>query len=98
MHLVGFAERHANIAGERIIAGHAFVGAFENDDVLLAAQRIDNRRFGEGANDVDVDRAGFGVALVAQVIAGGFDVFRRATERDENGIGVFGLIFGNQMI
>src|SRR5688572_17769876 len=35
--LVGLAQRHANVARERIVARKSFVRAFEDDDVLLAA-------------------------------------------------------------
>ena len=40
-----------------IVTGHGFVGALEDDDVLLAGQCLDNRRFRERANDVEVDGA-----------------------------------------
>src|SRR5262249_39649991 len=53
---------------------------------------------GERANDVDVNRADFGVALIAQIIASGFDVVRGAAERDEHGIGIVGLVFVNQTV
>ena len=86
------AERDADVAGQRIVAGDAFVGAFEDDDVLFAAQRVDDRRFGERTNHVDVNRADLGIALFAQIIARGFDVVRRATERDENRVRIVALI------
>src|SRR5215469_5885763 len=33
--LVRLAQRHTDVARERVVAREAFVGAFENDDVLL---------------------------------------------------------------
>ena len=50
-------ERGANVAAQRIVAGESFVGALEDDDVLLALERGDDGRLGEGANHVDVDGA-----------------------------------------
>ena len=54
-HFLTLAQRGADVAGQRVVAGHALVGALENNDVFLAAQRLDDRRLGEGADDVDVD-------------------------------------------
>ena len=77
---VGLAQGHTNVTGQRVVAGQAFVGPLEDDDARLAAQRLDDGLFREGANDVDVDRADLCVALVAQVIAGRLDVLGRAAE------------------
>ncbi len=95
---IGLAQRDADVARERIVAGHAFVGAFENDDVLLAAQRVDDGGFGERTNDVDVNGTDLGVALVAQVIARGLDVVRGATERDENRVGIVAFVLRQQSV
>ena len=85
-------ERGADVAAERVVAGEGFVGALEDDDVLLALERFDDGRLGEGANDVDVDGADFDAAGLAQVVDGGFDVFRGGAEGDEDGFGVVGLV------
>src|SRR5438105_2131950 len=37
-------------------------------------------------------------ALAAQIIAAGLDVLRRTTERDKDGVGILGLVFGDEMI
>src|ERR1044071_1356185 len=34
---VGFAEGNTNVAGQRIVTGHALVGSFQDDDVFLSA-------------------------------------------------------------
>lgn len=86
-------EGGADVAAERVVASEAFIGAFENDDVLFAAKSIDDGSFREGANDVDVNGADRGEALFAEVIDGGFDVFGSAAERDENRFGVGGFVF-----
>ena len=54
-HFLTLAQRGADVPGQRVVAGHALVGALENNDVFLASQRLDDRRLGEGADDVDVD-------------------------------------------
>ena len=95
---VGLAQGDADVARQRIVARHAFIGAFEDDDVLLAAQRVDDGRFRERADDVDVDGADLRVALLAQVIACGLDVVRGATERDEHRVGIVALVLVNQAI
>ena len=92
------AQRGADVAGQRVVAGHALVGALENDDGFLAAQRLDDRRLGEGAYDVDVDRSHLGIALIAQIVAGGLDVLRRAAKRDEHRVGVVGLVLVQQPV
>src|SRR5215471_8404186 len=50
-----FAQRDADIAGERVVSGQAFVGTFYNDDLFLSAQGIDDRCLGKGAQDVDMN-------------------------------------------
>jgi hypothetical protein len=92
------AERGADVAGERVVAGQAFVGALDDDDVLLAAEGVDDRGLGEGPDDVDVNGTDLGVALVTQVIAGFLDVFRGATERDEDRVRVVALVLGKHAI
>src|SRR6266850_1254370 len=96
--LVCFAERDADIAGQGVVAGQTFVGAFENDHATLAAQRIDNGGLGEWADDIDMDGTDLGIALFAEVIASGFDVFAGAAERDEDGIGVVSFVLRDQAI
>ena len=89
-------ERGADVAAHGVVAGHRLVGALENDHVLLARERLDHGRFGEGADDVQVDGADFGVAPLAQVVDGGLDVLRRRAERDEHGVRVLGLVLGDR--
>ncbi len=55
--LNGLGERGANVAAERVVAGESFVGALEDDDVLLALERGNDGRLREGPDDVDVDGA-----------------------------------------
>ncbi len=50
-------ERGADVAAERVVAGQRFVGALEDDDVLLALEGLDDGGLGEGTNHVDVDGA-----------------------------------------
>ena len=45
-----------------------------------------------------MDRADLGVALLAEIVAGGLDVFRGAAEGNENGIGVVGFELGNKTV
>ncbi len=45
-----------------------------------------------------MNRADLGVAAFAQVIDGRFDIFRGGAQRNENGIGVLGLILRNQAV
>ena len=92
------AKRGADVAGQWVVAGHALVGALENDDGFLATQRLDDRRLREGAYDVDVDRSHLGIALITQIVAGGLDVFRRAAKRDEHRVGVAGLVLVQQPV
>src|SRR2546430_11935738 len=54
---------------------------------LFRSEGVDDRRFGEWADDVDVDRTDLGDTLVAQIVARRFDVFSGTTERDEDRIG-----------
>ncbi len=75
-----------------------FVGALEDDDVLLALEGGDDGGFGEGADDVDVDGADLDAAGLAQVVDGGFDVFSGRAEGDEDGVGVVGLVLGEQAV
>ena len=55
--LDGLGERGADVAAERVVAAEGFVGALEDDDVLLALERGHDGGLGEGADDVDVDGA-----------------------------------------
>ena len=50
-------ERRADVAAHRVVARHRFVGPLEDDDVGLAGQRLDDRRFRERTDDVEMDRA-----------------------------------------
>ena len=45
-----------------------------------------------------MDRAYLRIALLAQVIAGRFDVFRRAAKRHEDRVGVFCFILGDELV
>jgi hypothetical protein len=96
--LDGLRERGADVAAQRVVAGERFVGALEDDDVLLALERGDDGGLREGANDVDVDGADADAAGLAQVVDGGFDVFSGRAERDEDGVGVVGLVLGDEAV
>ena len=76
----------------------SFVSALEDDDVLLALERGHDGGFGEGADDVDVDGADVDAARLAEVVDGGFDVLGGRSERDEDGVGVVGLVLGDQAV
>jgi hypothetical protein len=73
--LDGLGDGGTNVAAEWIVAGEGFVGALEDDDVLLALERVDDGGFREGAKDVDVDGADGDAAGLAQVVDGCFDIF-----------------------
>ena len=90
--LDGFGEGGADVAAERVVAGEGFVGALEDDDVLLALEGGDDGGLREGADDVDVDGADAGAAGLAEVVDGGFNVFRGGAEGDEDGFGVVGFV------
>src|SRR6185503_19895674 len=92
------AQRNANIAGERVVTGHAFVGPFQDDHVLFPAKSIDNRGFWEWTDDVNMERADLGIALLAEVIASGIDVFGGTTERNKDSLSVLGFVLAQQMI
>ena len=91
-------ERGADVAAERVVAAECFVGALEDDDVLLALERGNDGGLGEGADDVDVDGADFDAAGLAEVVDGGFDVFGGGTERDEDGVGVVALVLRDEAV
>src|SRR2546422_2634643 len=40
--LVGFAQRHPDVARERVVPRQTFIRALQNDYVLFASQRIDD--------------------------------------------------------
>src|ERR1039457_2700092 len=50
--LEGLVQSSADVASERIVAAHGFVGALENNDIFLALERLDDGGFREGADDV----------------------------------------------
>ena len=56
-------QRGADVAAEGVVAGERFVGALEDDDVLLALEGFDDGRFGEGTDHVDVQGADAGAVL-----------------------------------
>ena len=45
-----------------------------------------------------MDRSHFGIALITQIVAGGLDVLRRASKRDEHRVGVAGLVLVQQPV
>ena len=96
--LVGLAEGDADVAGEGVVARHTFIRALDDDDVLLAAKRLNDRGFGEGADDVDVDGADLGIALLAQPVAGFLDVLCRTSERDEDRVCVLAFVFRDETV
>ena len=73
----GLGEGGADVAAERVVAGKGFVGALEDDDVLLALEGFNDGGFGKGADDIDVKGADAGAVLLAQEIDSSLDVFSR---------------------
>src|SRR6185503_16101046 len=57
-------ERRPDIAAHRVVARHRFVCALEHDDVLLAGERLYDRRLREWSEHVDVDRSDSDPALL----------------------------------
>ena len=96
--LQGLVQRGADIAAQRIVAGHAFVGALEDDDVLLAFEGLDDGRFGEGPNHIDVNRADRCSTSLAHVVHGGFDIFGSRAQRDKDGLGIVALVLREQPV
>ena len=88
-----FGKRGANVAAERVVGAEGFVSALEDDDVLFAAEGFDDGGLRERADDIDVDGADGGAAGFAEIVDGGFNVFRSRAEGDEDGLGVVGLVF-----
>ena len=96
--LNGLGESGADVAAKGIVAGQGFVGALEDDDVLLALEGGDDGGLGEGANDVDMNRADFDAASLAQVVDRGFDIFCSGAEGDEDGVGVVGFVLADEAV
>ena len=94
----GLGKRGADVAAQRIVAGHGLVGALQNDDVLLALERVNDGGLREGANDIDVDGADACAASLAQIIDRGLDIFSGRAERDEDRFGVVGLVFADEAV
>ena len=91
-------ERGADVLTERVVGGKRFIGALEDDDVLLSLESGHDGSFREGTDHVDVDGADGNAAGLAQVVDGGFDVLGSRAERDEDGVGVVGLVLGQEAV
>ncbi len=65
---------------------------------FLPRKRPHHCRFREGAEHVDVNRPDRDAALLAQVVHRGFDVLRGRTQRHEHGVGILGLVLGDQSV
>src|SRR6476620_7471973 len=98
LHFVRFAEGHADVASQGIIASHTFIGALDKNYVLLAAKGIDYRSLRKWANDIDVNGADLRIALLTEVIAGRIDIFGRTAQGNKNGIRVLSSVLGNEAI
>ena len=96
--LLALAQRGADVARHGVVPGKSFVGALDDDDVFFATQRIDDRRLGEGADDVQVNGSYLGVALFAEIVAGGLDILGGATERHKHRVGVFRFVLVDQAV
>ncbi len=88
----GLGQGGARVTGERVVAGHRLVGPLDDDDVALADQRPDHRRFGKRPQDVDVHDAEFDATGGAQVIDRRLDVFRGGAQADEDRVGVLDVV------
>ena len=95
---VGLSEGGAHLASERIVAGERLVGAFNDDDGLLAFQGVDDGGQGEGADDVDVDGTDFGAAGFAEVVHGGLDIFGGGAQGNERHVGVIVAVFRDRSV
>ncbi len=96
--LDGLGDRGADVFAEGVVGREGFVGALEDDDVFLAANRFHDGCLGEGADDVDMDGADAGITGLPEVVDGGLDVFCGGTEGDEDGVGVLGFVLGDQAV
>jgi len=92
------AKCSADVTAHGIVARHGLVGAFQHDDVLLARQRVDDRGFREGANDIEMDGANRRAAVLAEVIDRSLDVFSRRTQRHEYRVSIFSPVTGHQAV
>ena len=91
-------QRGADVAAHRVVAGHRLVGALEDDDVLLARERLHDRRLRERTDDVEMDRSDRRARSRPQIVDAGFDVLRRRSERDKHGVRVLGLVLGDEAV
>ncbi len=64
----GLGESGADVAGQRVVAGHRLVGPLDDDDVLFASEGLNHGGFGEGADNVEVDRAQLFAASLFYVV------------------------------
>src|SRR5262249_61658891 len=81
-----------------IVAGHRLAGALEDEEVLLAPQRLDDGGLREGAEDVDVDRADGGIPPLTQMVDRRLDVFGRRSERHEDRLRISGSVLADQSV
>ena len=96
--LLAFTQCGANITTQRIIPRHTLIGTLKHNYVLLTPQGIDNRRFRERPNDINMNRPHLGAALLAQIIACRFNILCSTTQRHEYCICILCSVFLNQSI
>ena len=93
-----FRKRGADVAAEGIVAGQRLVGAFEDDDVLLALESVDERSLREGANHVHVNRTYTRLARFPQIIDRGLDVLGCRSKRNKHGVRVGSFVLADQPV
>ena len=91
-------QRRPDFPAHGVVSRHGLVRALENDDVALAGQRPDDGGLRERPEDVQVNRANFGVAPLPQIVNGRLDIFSRRAERHKYSVRVLRLIFSDQAI
>ncbi len=87
-----------DVAPHRIVARQRLVGPLEDDDVLLAGERRDDRGVRERPKDVGMDRSDLGAPALAHVVDRRLDVFRRRSQRHEHGVGIVGPVLADQPV
>ena len=87
-----------DFASHRVVARQGLIGALENDDVLLSRQRLHDGRVRERAEHVRVDRSHLHTPVLPHVVDRRLDVFRRRSQRHEDGVGVVGLVLADQAV
>ena len=91
-------QRRPRVAPHGVVARHRLVGPLDDDRVALAGQRFDDRSFGEGPEDVEVDRPHLRATCLPQVVDDRFAVLGGGAERHENRVGIVRLILRDQIV